>query len=79
MLMVIRWGGRRAMREDAASKVERYRRAANKYGEMTKHAEPDYLAAVFRKVAVRNRYVLMADEALREAEHRRGARLDRTG
>jgi hypothetical protein len=65
------------MREDAASKVERYRRAANKYGEMAKHAEPDYLAAVFRKVAVR--YVFMADEALREAEHRRGARLDRTG
>ncbi len=65
------------MREDSASKVERYRRAANKYGEMAKHAEPDYLAAVFRKVAVR--YVFMADEALREAEHRRGARLDRTG
>jgi hypothetical protein len=65
------------MREDAASKVERYRRAANKYGEMAKLAEPDYLAAVFRKVAVR--YVFMADEALREAEHRRGARLDRAG
>jgi hypothetical protein len=65
------------MREDAASKVERYRRAANKYGEMAKHAEPHYLAVVFRKVAVR--YVFMADEALREAEHRRGARLDRTG
>jgi hypothetical protein len=48
------------MREDAASKVERYRRAANKYGELAKHAEPDYLAAVFRKVAVR--YVFMAEE-----------------
>jgi hypothetical protein len=65
------------MHEDAMSKVERYRRAANRYGEMAKHAEPDYLAAVFRKVAVR--YVFMADEALREVEPRRGARLDRTG
>jgi hypothetical protein len=52
-----------AMREDAASKVERYRRAANKYGELAKHAEPDYLAAVFRKVAVR--YVFMAEELAR--------------
>jgi hypothetical protein len=66
-----------AMREDAASKAERYRRAANRYGEMAKEAEPGYLAEVFRKVAVR--YVFMADEALREAEHRRGAGLDRTG
>jgi hypothetical protein len=58
------------MREDAASKVERYRRAANKYGEMAKQAEPEYLAAVFRKVAVR--YVFMAEDVLREAEHRHG-------
>jgi hypothetical protein len=65
------------MREDAASKVERYRRAANKYGEMAKQAEPDYLAEVFRKVAVR--YVFMAEDALREADRRRGAGLDRTG
>jgi len=40
------------MREDAASKAERYRRAANRYGEMAKEAEPGYLAEVFRKVAV---------------------------
>jgi hypothetical protein len=71
--MVIRWGGRGAMREDAASKVERYRRQANKYGELAKQAEPDYLAAVFRKVAVR--YVFMAEDAHR----RRGVGLDRTG
>jgi hypothetical protein len=51
------------MREDAASKVQRYRQAANKYGELAKHAEPDYLAAVFRKVAVR--YVFMAEELVR--------------
>ena len=66
-----------AMREDAASKAERYRKAANKYAELAKTAEPDYLAEVFRKVAVR--YVFMAEDALREAAHRRGAGLDRTG
>jgi hypothetical protein len=65
------------MREDAARKVERYRRAANKYGEMAKQAEPEYLAAVFRRVAVR--YVFMAEDAFKEAERRRGAGLDRTG
>jgi hypothetical protein len=51
------------MREDAASKAERYRKAANKYAELAKTAEPDYLAEVFRKVAVR--YVFMADDVLR--------------
>ena len=51
------------MREDAASKAERYRKAANKYAELAKTAEPDYLAEVFRKVAVR--YVFMAEDALR--------------
>jgi hypothetical protein len=65
------------MQEDALSKAERYRRAANRYGEMAKQAEPGYLAEVFRKVAVR--YVFMAEDALTEAGRRRGARLDRTG
>jgi hypothetical protein len=51
------------MREDVTSKVDRYRRQANKYGELAKHAEPDYLAVVFRKVAVR--YVFMAEELVR--------------
>ena len=32
------------MQEDAFSKAERYRRAANRYGEMAKEAEPGYLA-----------------------------------
>jgi hypothetical protein len=68
------WG---AMQEDALSKAERYRRAANRYGEMAKQAESGYLAAVFRKVAMR--YVFMAEDVLRDAERRRGARLDRCG
>jgi hypothetical protein len=65
------------MREDAVSKAQRYRMAANKYGQMAKEAEPGYLAAVFRKVAVR--YVFMAEDVLRGNVHDRGARLDRTG
>jgi hypothetical protein len=52
-----------AMHEDALSKAERYRRAANKYGELAKHAEPGYLAEVYRKIAVR--YVFMAEDVLR--------------
>ncbi len=64
------------MREDAASKAERYRRAANRYGEMAKEAEPGYLAEVFRKVAVR--YVFMAEDVLK-AERHRGTRLERAG
>jgi hypothetical protein len=56
------------MPEDAASKAERYRKEANKYGELAKQAEPGYLADVFRKIAVR--YVLMAEDVLREAERR---------
>jgi hypothetical protein len=58
------------MWEDAASKADRYRKQANKYGELAKHAEPDYLAAIFRKVAVR--YVFMAEEQVR-SERRRDA------
>jgi hypothetical protein len=65
------------MREDAVSKAQRYRQAANKYGEMAKEAEPGYLAEVFRTVAVR--YVFMAEEVLRGNGLRHGARLDRTG
>ena len=47
------------MGEDALSKADRYRKAANKYAELAKHAEPDYLAEIYRKVAVR--YVFMAE------------------
>jgi hypothetical protein len=55
------------MWEDVASKLDRYRNQANKFGELAKHAEPDYLAAVFRKVAVR--YVFMAEELVQSERH----------
>jgi hypothetical protein len=41
------------MPEDALGKAERYRKEANKYGELAKQAEPGYLADVFRKIAMR--------------------------
>jgi hypothetical protein len=62
------------MGEDALSKAERYRTAANKYGELAKQAEPGYLAEVYRRIAVR--YVFMAEEILRP-QHRNGEGLDR--
>ena len=57
------------MSEDAASKVERYRQEANRYGELAKQAEPGYLAEVFRKIAAR--YAYMAEDLLRETDRRR--------
>jgi hypothetical protein len=54
------------MGEDAANKAARYRREANRYGELAKHVEPDYLAAVYRKIALQ--YVYMAEDVLRDAE-----------
>src|SRR5271169_3237440 len=62
------WGAG-AMSEDALSKAERYRKAANKYAELAKHTEPDYHAELFRKVAVR--YVFMAEDLLKWSERRR--------
>jgi hypothetical protein len=59
-----------AMSEDALSKAERYREAANKYGEMAKKAEPGYLAEVYRKIAVR--YVFMSEDVLRPERRRDG-------
>jgi hypothetical protein len=56
------------MHEDALSKAERYRRAANKYGELAKKAEPGYLAEVYRKIAVR--YMSMAEDVLMPERHR---------
>jgi hypothetical protein len=38
------------MWEDAARKAERYRKEANKYGELAKQTEPSYLAEVFYAV-----------------------------
>jgi hypothetical protein len=52
--------------QDAVSKAERYRKEANKYGELAKSAQPAYLGDVYRKVAVR--YVFMAEDLLRRAE-----------
>ena len=51
------------MHEDALSKAERYRRAANKYGELANRAEPGYLVGVYRKIAVQ--YLFMAEDVLR--------------
>jgi hypothetical protein len=52
--------------KDPLSKAERYRKQANKYGELAKNAQPAYLGDVYRKVAVR--YVFMAEDLLRRAE-----------
>jgi hypothetical protein len=68
--------GHGAMHEDAANKAERYRKEANKYGELAKQVEPGYLADVYRKVAVQ--YAFMAEDALKETERRRRAGFDWT-
>ena len=57
------------MSEDALSKAERYREAANRYSELAKEAEPGYLAEVYRKIAAQ--YLLMAGDLLIWAEGRR--------
>jgi hypothetical protein len=58
------------MREDALSKAERYREAANRYSELAKEAEPGYLAEVYRKIAVE--YFLMALGLLKWADRANG-------
>jgi hypothetical protein len=55
--------------QDAVTKAERYRKAASKYGEMAKYAEAEYVAEIYRKVAVR--YVFMAEDLLKWSERRR--------
>jgi hypothetical protein len=45
------------------SKVDRYRKEANRYAELAKDASPAFLAEIYRKVAVR--YVFMAEELLK--------------
>jgi hypothetical protein len=55
--------------QDPMTKAEHYRKAANKYGEMAKQAEVDYVAEIYRKVAVR--YVFMAEDLLNWSERRR--------
>jgi hypothetical protein len=48
---------------DSVSKVERYRKEANRCAELAKEASPPFLAEIYRKVAVR--YVFMAEELLK--------------
>jgi hypothetical protein len=55
--------------QDPVTKAEHYRKAASKYGEMAKQAEVDYVAEIYRKVAVR--YVFMAEDLLNWSERRR--------
>jgi hypothetical protein len=50
---------------DSVSKVERYRKEANRCAELAKEASPPFLAEIYRKVAVR--YVFMAEELLKPA------------
>jgi hypothetical protein len=48
---------------DSASKVDWYRKEANRCAELAKEASPPFLAEIYRKVAVR--YVFMAEELLK--------------
>jgi len=47
---------------DSVSKVDWYRKEANRCAELAKEASPPFLAEIYRKVAVR--YVFMAEELL---------------
>jgi hypothetical protein len=64
------------MSEDALSKAERYRKAANRYGELAKQAEPGYLGEVYRKIAVQ--YLFMARDLWKWRERQGGDGFDRT-
>ena len=55
--------------QDPVTKAERYRKAANKYANIAKEAEVDYVAEIYRKVAMR--YVFMAEDLLKWSERRR--------
>ena len=58
------------MSEDALSKAERYREAANRYSELAKDAQPGYLAEVYHKIAVH--YFFMAADLLKWTDRPRG-------
>ena len=58
------------MSEDALSKAERYREAANRYSELAKEAQPGYLAEVYHKIAVQ--YLFMAADLLKWTDRPRG-------
>jgi hypothetical protein len=48
---------------DSVSKLDRYRKEANRCAELAREASPPFLAEIYRKVAVR--YVFMAEELLK--------------
>ena len=58
--------------EQRLNRAERYRKQANRYADLAKTAELDYLGEFFRKTAVR--YVLMAEDVERWSEPRTGRR-----
>ena len=58
--------------EQQLKRAERYRQQANRYADLAKTAEPDYLGDFFRKIAVR--YVLMAEDLERWTERSPGRR-----
>jgi hypothetical protein len=53
-------------------RADRYRQLANRYADLAKTAELDYMGDFFRKTAVR--YVLMAEDLERAAKPRPGMR-----
>ena len=54
------------MSEDALSKAERYREAANRYSQLAKQAEPGCLAEVYSKIAAQ--YLSIAEDLLKWAD-----------
>jgi hypothetical protein len=54
------------------NRAERYRQLANRYADLAKAAELDFMGEFFRKTAVR--YVLMAEDLERAPERRTGRR-----
>jgi hypothetical protein len=60
------------MMEQQLKRAEHYRQQANRYADLAKTAELDFLGDFFRKTAVR--YVLMAEDLERWTERRPGRR-----
>jgi hypothetical protein len=58
----------------AMSKVDRYRKEANRCAELAKDASPVFLAEIYQKVAMR--YVFMAEELLK-GPNREGDAIER--
>ena len=54
------------------NKADHYRKEANRYADLAKAAELDFMGEFFRKTAVR--YVLMAEDLERAPERRLGRR-----